>query len=50
MSIALKLLPHAFIFGAEVRGCAAHSKYLVQIDRLLNRASDMDMYKKRYQF
>ena len=32
------LLTSLFMFGAEVWGCAAHSKYLVQIDRLLNRA------------
>ena len=35
------------MFGAEVWGCAAHSKYLVQIDRLLNRAFRFGYVQKR---
>ena len=32
------LFTSLFMFGAEVWGCAVHSKYLLQMDRLLNRA------------
>ena len=41
------LITSLFMFGAEVWGCAAHSKYLVQIDRLLNRVFTYEYVQKR---